>query len=110
LIQGHKVKMLDIFFIVQPHATPELRLRDDFSHVLEYELMRSQIGLGTEAVPLLFRLNDRDICPFLSLESLVLAFRATATVSDALNLRSAVDTVRVLPAGHIFGDSRLWEP
>ena len=93
LVQRHKIKVLDTIFIVEPHAATELRLGNDFSDVLEYELVRSQVGLGAEAVPFLFRLDDSNICIFSSLESLVLAIGATAAVTDAFNLGCAVDAV-----------------
>lgn len=96
--------MFDLLLIVESHTAPKLSLGNDFTDVLEDELVRSQIGLGTEPIAFLFGLDDGDIGIFLSLESLILAVRATSAITHALYLGGAVDAVGIFPASSIFGD------
>jgi hypothetical protein len=99
--------VFDPFFIVLSHASPELSLVDDFADILEDELMRSQISLGTETEPFLFRLDNRDICILFALESLILAFSTAAAVTHALNFGSAIDTIRIFSTCQIPKKRRL---
>jgi hypothetical protein len=93
--EGHEIEVFDPFFIVLSRASPKLGLVDDFADILENELVRSQISLGTETEPFLFCLDDRDICILSALKSLILAFSAAAAVTHALDFGSAIDTIRI---------------
>jgi hypothetical protein len=93
LAEGHEVKMLDPFLVILPHAAVERPFVDNLSNVFVDELMRSQVLLRPEAMPLLLGLNDGHAGIFLSLESLILTIWTTPTVPHALDLRSTVDAI-----------------
>ena len=104
LVKGHEIKMLNPFSIVLSHAPSEVAFIDHLADVLENKLVRSQVGLGTETVPLLFGFDDGYIGVLFSLKSLILTFRATATVAHTLDLGRAVDTIRILTTCQIFAN------
>jgi hypothetical protein len=87
--------MLDAFFIVLPHPTPELRLANHLAHIFEDQLVRIQIGLCTQPESLLLGLDDGDWRVLFLLESLVPTVWSAPTVAHALDLGRTVDAIGV---------------
>lgn len=101
LAEGHEVEMFDPLSVILPHAAMERTFVNDLPDVLENKLMRPQILFRAETIALLVGFDYSHARIFSSLESLVLAIRSTTAVAHALNLRRAVDTIRVLPTSSI---------
>lgn len=99
--------MLNPFFIVLAHASPKISFIDHLTDVLENKLVRSQVGLGTKAKPLLVGFDDGDISVLPSLKSLILAFGATAAIIYTFNLGRAIDTIRVFTTRMILANCRV---
>lgn len=94
--QRHEVEVLDAFLVISDHPTPEGGLSDDFANVLEYEVMRLEVDVRTQAKAFLFSLDDRYIGVETSAEALILTFGAAVAIIAAFHLRGAVDAVGVL--------------
>lgn len=99
--KGHEIEVLDALIVVLNCAAAELNLINHFTNVFVNEVMGVDVGISSQTVAFLFSLEycDWGICT--SLEALVLASGPAAAVTHALNLGSAIDTVRVFSAGCI---------
>ena len=99
--KGHEIEVLDALIVVLDSAAAELNLINHFTNVFVNEVMGIDIRISSQTVAFLFSLEycNLGICP--PLEALVLASGPAAAVTHALNLRGAIDTVRVFAAGCI---------
>lgn len=100
-VEGHEVEVLDAFIIVLLHPLSEGVLANDLANVLVYEVVSSQIGLGSQAIAFLFGFDNGDVHPLFSLEALILACRPTTAIAHALHFGGAIDAIRILATGMI---------
>jgi len=102
LRKGHKIKMLDAFFVLLERTPPEGWLVDDFANVLENEIIGVQVGICAQAVALPLCLDDRDIGVLFSLESLILTPDTTIAVAHTFHFSCTIDTIGIFSARMIL--------
>lgn len=99
--------MLDALLIVLDHAAAECPLIDDFADVLEYEVARREVLVGSQPKAFLVGFDDCHVGVLFALKTLILAISSAAAVAHTLHLGGTIDTVGVLAAGMISFFNRI---
>lgn len=72
LAEGHEVEMFDVLFVILLATSLKQLLSNDFANVLEDEVVRIKICIGSETVALLCCFDNRYVGELLSLETSIL--------------------------------------
>ena len=98
-LQHHKVEVRDVLVLVLLHAPQERLVVHDLANVLVHKRVGIKCLARTQTVPLLGHVHNVDRRILGALEALVPAVPpAAAHICEALDLREAVDAVRLVGA------------
>lgn len=97
--ERHEVEVLDALLVILHHASPEGLFFNHLTNILENEITRLQVHVGSESKAFLVGFDDGNVGILPLLKTLILALTATATVANALHFGSTIDAIRVIAAG-----------